>query len=270
MIIYGTRMYFRGNVVKSFAVCDHCGRYSRMTSYQATKFGHIYFIPLLPLGSKNQVLRECKSCEMGSHIPVTNLEPVVDRVQQRFRSWIELVQEGQRELEDDGEKYNIGQLISGILDDLYCLKQIENADSILTILKSQDMDYEAELVQARWHLLVGNLDLAKASYYEAGKLRPEDGMAYYQAGKIEVIQGNVQGSEAAFEKYLAIHPNEISAYVELAGLYERNKDYPKLIKCYDVLYTLNSSLISNAGMKKLYKTACKKSGIQGKFIEQMK
>lgn len=270
MIIYGTRMYFRGNVVKSFGVCDYCGRYSRMTSYQATKFGHLYFIPILPLGSKSQVLRECKTCDMGSHIPVVNLEPVVDQVQQKFRAWILQVQEGHNEIEVDGEKYNVGQLISGILDDLYCLKQIDNADSILAILRSQEMNYEAELVQARWHQMAGNLDASKASYYEAGKLRPEAGIAFFQAGRIEVVQGNVQGAETAFEKYLALYPNEITAFIELSGLYERNKDYPKLIKCYDMLYTLNPGLVSNAGMKKLYKTACKKSGIQGKFIQQMK
>lgn len=270
MIIYGTRMYFRGNVVKSFAICDYCGRYSRMTSYQATKFGHIYFIPLLPLGSKSQILRECKSCETGSQIPLTTLEPIVDRLQQQFRAWIEQVQEGQSEIQIEEVKYNVGQLMTGIVDDLYCLKQIENVDAILTILKSQDMDFEAELVQGRWCQMTGNLDAAKASYYEAGKLKPELGYTFYQAGKIEVIQGNVQAAETAFEKYLAIHPNEISAFIELAGMYERNKDFPKLIKCYDVLYTLNPELIPNAGMKKLYKTACKKTGTQGKFLAQMK
>ena len=71
MIIYGSRMYFKKNLVRSFGECENCGRYGKRVSYQARKFGHIYFIPILPLGSNSQVLRECKSCSMGSHIPVS-------------------------------------------------------------------------------------------------------------------------------------------------------------------------------------------------------
>lgn len=269
MIIYGTRMYFRANVVKSYCECEHCGRYGRMTSYQATKFGHIYFIPLLPLGSKSQVLRECGGCSMGAHIPVSNLEPIVDKVQQQFRSWIEQVQAGNSEIEIGEEKCNVGKLIAGILDDLYCLKQIENADSILTILQAQGMDYEAKLVQARWNELTGNLAATKTCFQEAAQMRPEDPYAHFQIGKIECLQNNVQGAEVAFGKYLSLVPKDLSAYVELAGLYERNKIYPKIVECYDTLYTLNSSLVTNPGMRKVYKTACKKSGVQGKFIDKM-
>jgi len=65
MIVFGSRMYFKKNVVKSFEECEHCGVYGKMISYKARKFGHIYFIPLIPMGKSSQVLRECKKCKRG-------------------------------------------------------------------------------------------------------------------------------------------------------------------------------------------------------------
>ena len=69
MIVYGSRMYFKKNVVNSFGECEHCGGFGKTTSYQARKFGHIYFIPLIPMGKSSQILRACKGCSMGAQIP---------------------------------------------------------------------------------------------------------------------------------------------------------------------------------------------------------
>lgn len=272
MIIYGSRMYFKDRVVKSFAECDHCGRYGRMTSYQAKKFGHIYFIPLIPMGEKSQVLRECGSCSMGVHIPVSRLDPVVKNVEERFKSWIIEVQQGNTEVElsDSEIKANVGMLIAGILDDLYCLKLIENVDSISAILMSQGMDYENEIVQARWMEIRGTLDQVRARLETAAKLRPDERFPRFQVGRLEVLRGNPKGAEEAYLQYLKAYPDDFAAHIELATLYERANNFAKIVESYDKLYSMKPELIGNAGMQKLYKKACKKSGIGGKFLGQMK
>ena len=77
MLIYGSRMYFKKNTVKTTGECEHCGTYGNLTSYQAKKFGHLYFIPILPMGPHSQVLRECPQCRIGTHLSMTDLEPIV-------------------------------------------------------------------------------------------------------------------------------------------------------------------------------------------------
>lgn len=272
MLIYGSRMYFKKNVVKISGECEHCGVFGKLVSYQARQFGHLYFIPILPEGPRSQVLRECKKCNMGTQIPLKELDPMVDRLADQFKSWIIAIQDGQTEMapdEEGAEPVNIGLLIAGILEDLYCLKEIEGVESISSILNANNMRYENEIVLGRWHEIQGELEQARMSFQAAHRSRPQEPMPLYQLGSIESKAGNVQGAESAFESYSKLVPEDVSPYIELAGLYQSQKNFAGIVKAYDMIYTLNPDVIPDAGMKKVYKKACKKSGAQGKFLNQM-
>ncbi len=59
MIIFGSKMYGVRNVVRGFDECEHCECYAQHKSYSGRKWGHVYFIPLFPMGGRVRVLREC-------------------------------------------------------------------------------------------------------------------------------------------------------------------------------------------------------------------
>ena len=272
MIVYGSKMYFKSNVVKAFGTCEHCGRYGKNTSYQARKFGHLYFIPLIPMGAKSQVIRECKTCNMGAHVPLDQLDKSVDALADQFKSWIMAIGEGETELVvAEGEKpVNLGILVAGILEDLYSLKEIENVESLQSILDANNMVFEKEIVNGQWWEIQGDLNRARLSYQAALNQRPDDLIALYQLGMAEIKSGNSREAESVFSAYLKGCPEDTYAvYVELASLHEQKKDYPKIVESYDVLYDSNPEVIPHKAMKKVYKKACKKSGLQGKFLNQM-
>ena len=271
MIIYGSRMYFKKNVVKSYGECEYCGRYGKQLSYKARKFGHIYFIPLIPLGSYSQVLRECKSCSMGAHIDNNQLEPIIDGLADKFKIWVNAITEGERELEPEPgeEPLNIGAMIAGSLSDFYCLKEIENIESVTQLLDANNLQMEKELVMGRWHELQGNLQGARMSYEASHRIEPTSIYPLYHLGRTHLKLKEIEAAEEAFGKYLKLEPDDISVYVELATAYENNKNFPKIVETYDRIYELNPSVVSDKGMKKVYKKACKKSGVQGKFLSQM-
>jgi len=271
MIMRMSRMYFRRNVVHIVGECEFCGGYGKQVSYQARKFGHLYFIPLIPMGASSQVLRECAACNMGAHLALTDLAPLLEVISNDFKTWILAIQGGETEFspEPGQDPVNFGVLISGILEDLYCLKEIENIQSISTILRDNHLDYEDELVRGRWFQMNGDLPQAKGHYQEAHRLRPEEPIPLYQLGSTEVKMGDGNSAENSFAKYSRLHPEDISPYIELAGLYESKKDFPKIVSTYDQLYSMNEELIPEKGMRKVYKKACKKSGIEGKYLDKM-
>ena len=271
MLIYGSRMYFKKNLVRSFGECEHCGRYGKSVSYRARKFGHLYFIPLIPMGSHSQVLRECKSCSMGAHIPTDQLEPMVDSLSDRFKSWIIELSEGKTEIQlEPGEApTNIGVLITGILDDLYCLNEIEDINSITDVLDANNLEYERHLVMGRWFELQGDLDQARLAYQAASDVRPADGPAVFQLGLVEILRGDSAAAETAFDRYLKLHPDDHSPHLELLGLYEAQRDYPKVVSCLDTLFERIPELLEQKNLIKLYKKSLKKSGLQGKFSTQI-
>lgn len=271
MIVYGSKMYFKKNVVRSFGECQYCGTYGEQASYQAKKYGHLYFIPLIPLGAKSQVLNECSACDMGAHIPLQDLEPRLDELKVQFKNWITEVQEGKTEIMAEGtnEPVNAGVLIAGILEDLYCLNEIGDVDSISQILGDNNMEFENHIVVGRWNEMRGDLQEASSSYEAAHRVRPDDPVPLYQMGTVAVKLGNAESAEQAFEKYLAICPEDFSAYIELATLYETRKNYSKIVKSYDQLYSMKPELLADKGMKKVYRKACRKSGEPGQFLSQI-
>jgi len=271
MIIYGSRMYFKKNVVRSYGECEHCGGFGQQVSYKARKFGHIYFIPLIPMGAYSQVLRECKQCSMGAHIPDSELETLTRGLSEQFKGWITAITEGEREIAPapDEEPLNIGALVGSSLSDLYCLQEIENADGITQVMEASDMKMEKELVQGRWQELQGNLQQARQHFDAAHRNDPDSVYPLYHLGLTEIRLGNIPAAEIAFQKQLAIEPDDMSVYSVLAGVYESTKNFPKIIETYDKIYDLVPQTVADKGMKKVYKKACKKAKIQGKYLAQM-
>lgn len=263
---------FKSNVVKAFGTCEHCGVYGKNTSYQARKFGHIYFIPLIPMGSKSQIIRECKNCSMGAQIPVEKYEPLADALSDQFKSWITAIGEGETEtvVNEGEEPVNLGILVAGILEDLYCLNEVESIDSIEMILDSNNMNFEKEIVNGQWWEIKGDLDKAGLNYQAALKQRPRDSAGLFRLGMLELKRKNPDQAEAVFKEYLTESPEDVyPVYIELASAYEGQKNYPKIVEAYDVLYESNPALIAQKPMKKVYRKACKKSKIEGKFLAQL-
>ncbi len=270
MIIFGSRMYFRKKVVRSFGQCAHCGVYGKQVSYQARNFGHLYFIPLIPLGGRTQVLNECKRCSMGVQLPIANLESLVPRVTEQFRSWIMEIQEGKNVVDtDDGETENVGVLIAGILENLFCLGEIQSIESISEILRSQGMDYENHLVLGRWYELQGDLQNAAASYESAHQQKPDDPVVLNQLATVLVNQGNSNEAINAYGKLLVLDPTDLGAIVGISSIHEAAKDFPHIVESYDQIFALRPDLVQDKSMKKTYKKACKKSGVQGKYLNVM-
>ncbi|OYP37203.1 tetratricopeptide repeat protein [Rhodopirellula sp. MGV] len=271
MIIYGSRMYFQKNAVQSYGECGHCGRYAKQKSYQARKFGHIYFIPLIPAGPTSQVLNECSACNMGSHIPLDQCGPMVESLRENFKDWIIKIQDGETEVvpEPGASPVNIGVMIAGTVESLFCLGEIKDVDSIVEILDGSGLEFEKYIVLGRWNELRGDLPAAVTHYRSAAQKRPDDGVGWYQTAKAESLRSNAAGAEEAYNRYLQLHPDDIGVVAELANLYEAHKNHPKVVESYDRLYAMNSDLLANKQMKKVYKKACKKSQVEGQFLKQM-
>lgn len=70
VLIWGTNCYGQDDGFSRYEDCEQCGYYGRLKTYSTAKFGHLYFIPLLPLGQK-RVLSACPSCKMQIELPLS-------------------------------------------------------------------------------------------------------------------------------------------------------------------------------------------------------
>ncbi len=84
MIIFGSRNYNKRNYDYHRGVCENCGRSGFLKSYDTTKFVHLYWLPVIPHGSKH-VIDQCPHCKAGKEMSLsdwkkaraTQLQPVL-------------------------------------------------------------------------------------------------------------------------------------------------------------------------------------------------
>ncbi len=271
MIIFGSGMYFKTNKVKSFGSCPHCGRFGKMTSYRSRRFGHLYFIPLLPLGGGVQVLRECKSCRNGAHIDRSQAKALTESLADRFKQLSMALAEGEVEIETEPGQppINTAARLAGSLEDLYCLGEIDSADAVVDLMDAGGLQMERELVLGVWNQLHGHLEQAESHFELAHRIAPRSPYPLYQLGMLHIYRNNAEAAESTFGKYRQLCPDDLSPITELAGLFEQQKNWPKIVEYYDKIYAIHKQSWHNKAMAKLYKKACKKSGVEGKFLNQI-
>jgi len=77
VIIWGSRHYFRRDVLRERGVCEHCGQEAPLETFTARKMGHLYYVPLIPEGHE-RVIRLCRRCNRYSSLPVSALPAAID------------------------------------------------------------------------------------------------------------------------------------------------------------------------------------------------
>ena len=75
-------MYGKKNVVRGWGQCESCGKYGMNTSYNGRKWGHLYFIPLIPSGPHMRVIKECTKCSNGLQFPETDVPNILNNLRQ--------------------------------------------------------------------------------------------------------------------------------------------------------------------------------------------
>lgn len=259
MIIYGSRMYGKKNQTRSHGRCTYCGRVGLQHSYDGRKWGHLYFIPLIPVGGKVRVLRECASCSTGAHVPVEQVPAIVESVKKGLEEVTITLGAGDRHVTMDGRPVPVAAVIAANLSDLHCLCGEPEVRQFLDNLRFVQAGQELRLAEA----LAAELDarereadacfdaLARASddplilYYSAQYLsrRARAGEAAAIAERVELgMPDNLDVKQLLVESYTAL-----GAWEKLVGVYERS-------------FEVEPSLKTNKAIVKLYKKACKKAG----------
>jgi len=63
MIIFGVKTFGKDHAQSRYGNCGQCGAFGKLQSYDTSKYFHVYWVPLVPLGRK-RVIDSCPSCKM--------------------------------------------------------------------------------------------------------------------------------------------------------------------------------------------------------------
>lgn len=262
MIIFGSRMYGRKNSVTGWGYCANCGKYQKNTSYSGRKWGHIYFIPLIPNGPPVRVVKECKKCSQGMHIPVEDVPNILNNLRQGTKNALGALIAGAKTFNDNGTITPSAAYLAGAVEMLLCLQADDHLRLVTSALQEKRLIHAYNLVNGEVLEFQGKLDEAAEAYKQAAECDPHDPLALISLGSVHIKKKDYQSAKAAYERALGLSDDKFPVLQVLLTIYDSLNDYLLLAKTYEECFALVPELTHDKAVLKAYKKACKKAGRQ--------
>lgn len=269
MIVYGSRMYGRKNNVQSWGFCTNCDKYVKQSSYRGRKWSHVYFIPIFPEGPHVHVIRECKKCGFGLHVPADEMPGMIDGIRKDIDECVEQLLKGEEFYtvkDENGDDVKIS-CSATLIDDAELLRSTGNddiVDELLAKLEKNKLRKVHCLVKGKCLEFEGKLEEAVLLYEETTKNYPDFEDAYWMLGLALYNQGKVRESCEVYEKLLDISSDKPRVFVVLLDTYETLKEYLTLTETFEACFNEFPIMAKDSKFIKRYKKACKKAGVRPK------
>ena len=260
MIIYGSRMYFRKNRVVSFGKCDSCGKYGKQQNYDARKFGHLYFIPLVPAGKPVRVVGECAKCKVGTHIPVTSVGELQDATVDGVLKDCDRLRAGEREYTDQHGKQDAAANVAGAVGTIYRLAGKTDAETLMREVRGAGDAGAAAMAEASLCKVQGQVDEAVQHYRTAEGAMPSSAVPVYLRGSLLASVGRPEEAAEALERAAAMAPDDAGITLELIDVHTAAKQFGRAADLFDAAFAKVPALASDKKFVKLYHKTCKKAG----------
>jgi len=230
IIIFGSRMYGVNNVEYSFGECSHCGSYGKLKSYNGRKWGHIFFIPLIPESKHMRVIKECRKCEQGLHVPHEEVARTVEEQQRSLKSCIEAIALGKTSFLDPvlGQETDTSYHITHVVETYFIVGVHEGITELYDSLEHIGAEFELLLAQSKHCELEGRLDDAATFLRQALEVRPQSLMALGLLAKIFQVQNKHRLALDVYQQLTEVNGDDVGMYLYMADSLEAMGDYVQL------------------------------------------
>ncbi|MEO1236887.1 MAG: hypothetical protein AAFX76_08880, partial [Planctomycetota bacterium] len=265
MIVYGSRMYFVRNVVKTWNACPHCGKYGKCRSYDGRRFGHLYFVPLIPEGGgRKRVFKECGKCKTGTHVPLPEAEAMYGRIESLLPRCVEAAGRGERGFREKPEdaEMRTGPAVAEMIDLLHTTGHAGDVPGVIELLRSEGAAYEtavAECVDADTH---GEPEAAERAMERARRAAPDEVMPALWLSDFAARGGRIDDQLRYLDEAIALAPDDMGLLLTKAGVLESQKRFveahPLLERCLEEMPALRG----DKALMKRHKKAAKAAGVK--------
>jgi len=262
MIVFGTRMYGKKNRVTGWGTCDHCGKYGKLSAYNGRKWGHLYFIPIIPEGPRVRVVKECAKCSHGIHLPEKEVPAILHDMRQAAEKALSALIAGEEEFEDDGARKPCVAFLASSVEMFYFLGAKGQVEKTLNALQQNSLNLAYHLVRGELLEISGQTDEAAASYMHAAKCDPDDAAPLTALGSLYIDQKKYREAQVLYERALQLSPEELPIRLVLLSVYDETKEHTKLAETYERCFELVPEMANDKKTRKAYQKACKKAGRQ--------
>lgn len=261
MIIYGTQVYGKRDKVDSYGTCDSCGKYAQQKSYSGRQWFHLYFLPLIPCGGRNRVLRECSQCRRGKRLPEQHLPAIIDGLQAEVEAASAAVLSGRDHYEAAGEERMAVPQLVFLVENLFTIASPAMASAVPAQIREGGAGDVADFLDIKLDECRGQTDSLLARYASLLERWPDDSVQYHYATLLFRL-GRVEKAAETAEELELRRVDDLSVKQLLINCYEAGKQWDRLVDAYENCFLIVPELLQDKAVVKRYKKACKKAGRQ--------
>ena len=260
MIVFGSRMYFRKNKVASHGKCEHCGRYGKQRNYDGRKFGHLYFIPLVPEGGRVRVVGECAKCGHGAHIPIESAEKMRESLVETAMQDLDRLQSGEMTYSDAEGTHSTVASLAGAIGMIYRLAGPEDAETLVSEVREGGNNGASDVIQGALRQSQGRAEEALQHFQQAERDMPDSPQPPYLRGSLLANLGRPAEACEALERASDLAPDDLGIKLERIDAYTNAKQPGRAVDLFEEVFAAAPGLAGDKQMVKLYRKACKKAG----------
>lgn len=265
MIIYGSKMLGVKNVVNGYGECPHCGKYGKHRSYDARKWGHVYWIPIIPSGGPVRVMKECGSCNMGSHVPQAEVGKLYQRIEELMQPCVIAAGEDSRVFHDSqgGETHN-GPFLLEAVELMYTAGYRKEVPELIELLNNDAARYEHGLASGQYAEIRGEAQAAYQAYQGAAEAAPNEPLPLLLMSEIQLRAGRAQEALGLLERACAIQPDDVQLILAKAAPLEALGRFQDVSDVIDRAIQFAPQLAQDKKFMKLRKKFAKKAEKAGR------
>ncbi len=266
IIIFGTRPTFRTEKVNQYDFCTQCNQFGKLRSYNATKCFHLYYIPLIPVESRQRSHQVCSRCNQGLMFPREHYQDLIASLMARMADAVVALQNNEATFEIEGQEQPedaVGYLHQTI-NWLYGANQVAFCQGLVQQLDRPNTRFAHALLRASLEMTTGKHVEAITSYAESHRLSPTSKLPLYMITRLLAVKRRHEEAIPYYNTLIGLASavdERLPLLVQLAENLTNAKQFAEASATYDKIFELAPSLRDDKSFSKLANKAKKKAGL---------
>ncbi|MFO0086106.1 MAG: tetratricopeptide repeat protein [Pirellula sp.] len=237
-----------------------------MRSFTAMPFLHLYFIPVIPIGSRKRSHKLCGKCNQCQAFEPAVFDSIITRLKDQSADAIVALKSGDTTFDSDDPNeapIECVPFLHSVVDWLYASNNVAFCESMLSQLTEPECRYAQTMLRAALETYRGKPDDAINTYREASQIQQQSFQPHHARGLLLAARKKTIECIEAYRSAIACSTPDIEYQLrlELVDIQTAAKQYTDAAATFDWLLAAKPDLLSNKDFMKLVNKNKRKAGI---------
>lgn len=249
LIIWGSKFYGKENSATTFGYCENCGEFGKLEHFNGKKWGHLYYIPIIPSGKRSRIWDQCSQCDSTKALPEEEIPGMASEILGDLRK---IAADYNDQMPDSDQLDTCLETVSAGYEMLVKLDRNDDARQLIGLFEQNNFNLGKGLVMAKMAEMKGEDNETfriLENTFSGRNLRFVNEIL----GENYFRNKNLSKAEERFQKLIDADRENMYAMLMLLNIHMKTDDRGKFLNLYHELSSKKPELLKDKPIKKYYK-----------------